>query len=164
MMSLLPNMDSGARLRWLLAGSLALNLFFVGAAGAVALRYSSPVPLATVTRLDHSVTARLDRIAASLPAADAELLRGQLRREAVKVSAAQADLRLSRENVRKSLRAQPFDPDALRTAMSENRAAHETFDQVVRDTIASAAAKMSLVGRTKLADWPTEHNSVRVTR
>ena len=161
-MSILPKLDGGVHLRWLLLGSLALNLFFAGAAGAVAFRYSSPVPLATVARIDHSLAGRLDRIAASLPPADAAVLRMQLRQEAVKVAAAQADLRLSEEDVRKSLRAQPFDADAMRTAMAENRAARENIVQVLHDTIASAATKMSLVGRTKLADWPTERASARL--
>ena len=163
-MSMLPKTETGGHLRWLLVGSLALNLFFVGAAGAVAFRYSSPVPLTTVARIDHSLTGRLDRIATSLPPADAELLRTQLRDEAVKVAAAQADLRLSQEDVRKSLRAQPFDAEAMRTAMAENRAARENFDQVLHDTIASAAAKMSVVGRTKLADWPAERANARPLR
>ena len=47
-MSILPGSDGGGRLRWLLLGSVALNLLFVGAAGAVAFRYSSPVPLTSV--------------------------------------------------------------------------------------------------------------------
>jgi hypothetical protein len=42
----------------------------------------------------------------------------------------------------------------MRSAMAANRAAHDNFDLVVHDTIATAAAKMSLVGRTKLADGP----------
>ena len=108
-------------------GSLALNLFFVGAAGAVAFRYTSPVPLATVARIDHSLAGRLDRIATSLPPADAEIMRAQLRHDAEKVAAAQADLRLSQEDVRKSLRAEPFDADAMRTAMAENRARARQF-------------------------------------
>jgi len=152
-MSILPSMDGGARLRTLLLGSLALNLFFVGAAGAVAVRYSGPAPLATVARIDHSLAGRLDHIAAILPPADGELLRMQVRAEAEKVAAAQADLRLAQEDVRKSLRAQPFDPDAMRAAMARSRAAHDNVDQVLHDTIAAAATNMSAVGRAKLADW-----------
>jgi uncharacterized membrane protein len=163
-MSILSNTESGAHLRWLLLGSLALNLFFVGAAGAVAIRYSGPVPLAAVARIDHSMAGRLDRIAANLPPADAELVRAQLRIEAVKVAAAQADLRLAQEDVRKSLRAQPFDADAMRTAMAESRTAHDNFDQVMHDTIAAAAANMSVVGRARLADWRLEHNSALAPR
>lgn len=163
-MSVMPNTEGGARLRWLLLGSIALNLFFMGAAGAVAFRYSSPVPLTTVARIDHSLAGRLDRIAASLPAADAGIMRAQLRGDAIKVAAAQADLRLSREAVRRSLRAQPFDAGAMRTAMAESRTARENFDQVLHDMIASAAAKMSVVGRDKLADWPTQRDNARPLR
>ncbi len=82
----------------------------------------------------------------------------------MKVASAQADLRLSQEDVRKSLRAEPFDADAMRTAMAENRTAHENYDQVLHDMIASAAAKMSVAGRTKLADWPAERDNARPLR
>jgi uncharacterized membrane protein len=153
-MSVLPNVEGAVRVRWLLFVSLALNLFFVGAAGAVAFRYASPVPLATVARIDHSPASRLDHLAASLPANDAELLRTQLRADAIKVASAQADVRLSQEEVRNSLRAEPFDPSALHAAMAANHTARENFDQVLHDTIGTAAAKMSVVGRNKLADWP----------
>src|SRR3974390_110266 len=111
-MSILPGNDGG-RLRWLLLGSLALNLFFVGAAGAVAFRYSSETPLTNVTHLGHNFTDRLDRIAATLPPADAEILQQQISEDSIKVAAAQANLRLSREDVRKALRAMPFDQGAL---------------------------------------------------
>jgi uncharacterized membrane protein len=159
-MSVQPKTDGGARVRWLLLGSLALNLFFVGAAGAVALRYSSPVPLTTVAHIDHSLIARFSRIAASLPPADAQVMRAQLRGEGQKVASAQADLRLSQDDMRKSLRAEPFDPEAMRVAMAENRTARDNFDQVLHDMIASAAAKMSTVGRTKLADWRADRDNV----
>lgn len=163
-MSILPKVEGGIRMRWLLLGSLTLNLFFVGAAGAVAFRYTSPVPLATVARIDHDLTSRLDRIASSLPPANSEVMRAQLRRDAVRVAAAQADLRLSQDAVRKSLRAEPFDAEAMRSAMAANRAAHDNFDQVLHDMIATAAAKMSVVGRTKLADWPADRAAARVIR
>jgi uncharacterized membrane protein len=146
---------------WLLLGSLALNLFFVGAAGAVALRYTSAVPLTTVARIDHNLIGRLDRVADSLPPADADAMRAELRDDAVKIASAQADLRLSQDDVRKSLRSEPFDADAMRNAMAENHAAHERFDQVIHDMLASAASRMSIVGRNKLADWPTERASAR---
>jgi len=163
-MSILPQIEAGARLRWLLLGSLALNLFFVGAAGAVAVRYSSPVPLAAVARIHHSLASRLDRIANSLPSADSEAIRAQLHHDAEKVAAAQADLRLSQDAVRKSLRAEPFDAEATRTAMAENRSARDNFDRVLHNMIAAAAAKMSVVGRNKLADWPAERESGRPLR
>ena len=160
-MTLIPGKEGGPHLRWLLLGSLTLNLFFVGAAGAVAIRYSGPEPLATVVQIDRGMAGRLDRIAAILPPADAEVLRTQLRADAEKVAAAQADLRLSQDDVRKSLRAQPFDSDAMRAAMAKSHAAHDNFDQVLHETIAAAAAKMSLLGRIKLADWRSEREQTR---
>jgi uncharacterized membrane protein len=163
-MSILPKIEGGVRMQGLLLGSLALNLFFVGAAGAVAFRYTSPVPLAAVARIDHNLASRLDRLASSLPPPDAVVMHAQLRHDAEKVAAAQADLRLSQDAVRKSLRAEPFDSDAMRSAMATNRAAHDNFDEVLHDTIAAAAAKMSVVGRTKLADWPSERDNTRVSR
>jgi uncharacterized membrane protein len=157
-MSIIPSIEGGSHWRWWLLGSLALNLFFVGAAGAVAIRYSGPAPLTAVARIDHSLAGRVDRIAAKLPPPDAVLLRTQLRSEAVKVAAAQADLRLAQEDVRKSLRAQPFDADAMRAAMAESRTAHDNVDRVVHDLIAATAPKMSVVGRLKLADWRIEQS------
>jgi len=157
-MTLLANIEGTTRFRWLLLGSLALNLAFVGAAGAVAFRYSGPVPLATISRIDHNVTGRLDSLAASLPENDATLLRAQLRTDAVKIATAQADLRLSREEVRKNLRAEPFDAAAMRAALEANRVARDHFAQVLQNAIASAAGRMSIVGRSKLADWPNERD------
>ena len=83
-------------------------------------------------------------------------MRAQLRTESEKIATAQADLRLSQDDVRRSLRAEPFDADAMRKAMTDNHAAHERFDQVIHDMLATAASKMSVVGRTKLADWPAQ--------
>ena len=159
-MSIIPSIEGGSHWRWWLLGSLALNLFFVGATGAVAIRYSGPVPLATVARIDHSLAGRVDRMAAKLPPPDAQVLRAQLRSEAVKVAAAQADLRLAQEDVRKSLRAQPFDADAMRAAMTESQAAHDNVDRVIHDMISATAPKMSVVGRLKLADWRVEQSAV----
>jgi uncharacterized membrane protein len=163
-MSILPKTEGGIHARWLLLGSLALNLLFVGAAGAVAFRYSSPVPLTTVTRIDHGLANRFDRLAASLPPADADIMHAQLRAEAEKVASAQADLRLSQDDVRKALRAQPFDAAAMQSAMAANRTARQNFDQVLHDLIAASAANMSVMGRAKLADWPAQRDNARPLR
>src|SRR5580704_3966126 len=117
-MSLLLKFDGVSRARWLFPISLALNVFFVGAA-------------------------------------DAEVVRSELRTNAEKVASAQADLRLSREELRNDLRADPFDANALRAAMAANRAARENFELVLNGVLATAAGKMSVVGRNKLADWST---------
>jgi uncharacterized membrane protein len=154
-------------MRWLLPVSLTLNLVFAGAAGAAFLRHSAAVPLEPVTHMTRGAEQRLDRIATSLPAPDAQIMRSVIRAEAVKVVAAQASLRLSQEDVRNSLRAEPFDPAAVRAAMAETSAARDNYDQVLHDLIASAAARMSPVGRSKLADWPPprpQHQDAVITQ
>jgi len=51
--------------RWLLFASLALNLFFVGVAGAMIVRgYFSPSPPGAP--VDRSVSARIERLAAAI--------------------------------------------------------------------------------------------------
>jgi uncharacterized membrane protein len=152
-MSILPNFRNAGHARWLMIASLALNVCFVGATGAVALRYTGEVPLSAVARIDHSATDRLDRMASTLPSTDAQLIRAELRADEEKVAAAQADLRLSQEEVRNSLRAEPFDLAAMRAAMEQVQVARENYHSVLHELIEATAARMSVVGRNKLADW-----------
>ena len=67
-MSLLPKIQRSTYARWLLPVSLALNVCFVGAASAVAYRYTGDVPLPVVDLIGRSAGDRLDRVAAALPA------------------------------------------------------------------------------------------------
>jgi hypothetical protein len=50
------------------------------------------------------------------------------------------------------LQAEPFEIAAVRSAMSEYRAAHIDFMQVLQDVIATAAAGMSAAGRHALGE------------
>ena len=153
-MSVSPQVSRSGTMRWLLPVSLTLNLVFAGAAGASFLRHSEAVPLEPVSHMTRGAEQRLDRIATSLPESDAQIMRRAIRADAAKVVAAQASLRLSQEDVRSSLRAEPFDPAAVRAAMAETNAARDNYYEVLHNVIASAAAKMSPIGRSKLADWP----------
>jgi uncharacterized membrane protein len=139
--------------RRLLLASLALNLFFVGIAGALIVRShaAAPAPSAPV---DRSVAARIERLAATLPAADAEVLREEYRARSGAVEPVRDAFRRAQDSAREFLRAEPFDVGALRAAMAQTRAARQALDQALQDVIASAAAQMSPAGRRKLADWP----------
>lgn len=155
---------SVGRVRWLLVGSLTVNLLLLGAAGAMALQHVSAVPLKPVVGIKHSMEQRLDNIAASLPASDAVVMRTAIRADAVKLAAAETEIRLSQEAVRESLRAQPFDPAAVRAAMAETTAAREHFYTVLHDAVASATERMSEAGRKTLADWPARRENAVVTQ
>jgi hypothetical protein len=159
-MTILPIRERRAYLRWLLAISIVLNAAFMGAAGAVAYRYAGTVPLTNVMRARHNMMAKLDEIAATLPSRDADLLRAEMGADASQVAAAQADLRLSHEALRDTLRAEPFDPEAMRAAMAVDRLAHEKFELVLHDVIASAVGRMSVVGRNKVANFSTGRQTV----
>lgn len=163
-MSLLQNAKIGGRGRYLLLGSLTLNLVFAGAAGAMALQHSNPAPLQPVVGIKHGMEHRFDRIAASLPTSDAKIMRAEFRTQAVKLAAAEAEVRLSEEAVRDSLRAQPFDPAAVRATMAETSAARDHFFQVFQDALATATVNMSAAGRKTLADWPATRANRVVTQ
>lgn len=135
--------------RWLLLGSLALNLFFIGAAIALAVRPPAPAPA-----WNRDVFVRIERIAASLPSGDAVILRGQIAVNRDGIEGAQAKYRSAQNVIREALRAEPFDANALQTAMANTRASRQAFDQTVQGVFAGSAAQMSQTGRQALADWP----------
>jgi len=145
---LAPTMMRGSS-RWLLLGSLALNLFFIGVVVAFAIRAPAPAPA-----WDRDVFVRVERIASTLPPADAEILRSRIKASRADIEAAQTRHRTAQDVIRAALRAQPFDADALRAAMANTRAARQAFDQTIQATFAGSAAQMSQAGREALADWP----------
>jgi uncharacterized membrane protein len=140
--------------RWILLASLALNLFLVGAGGAVVARHYLADPATKAAPLDRSVAARVERLAATLPAPDAEKLRAEYRANAATVDAARETYYRTQDEVRRTLRAEPFEPEAMRAAMVRTRATRQAFDQLLQEVIASAAVKMSAAGRDQLANWP----------
>lgn len=139
--------------RWLLLASLALNLFFVGIAVAMAIRGPAAPPW------DRNVFVRIERIAESLPSSDADKLRGAVNGGKQTLDSAQNDYRTAQHQIRQALRQEPFSADDLRAAMTKTRAARQTFDQTLQGLFADAAGKMSTAGRQALADWPPGRNS-----
>jgi uncharacterized membrane protein len=134
--------------RWLLLGSLALNLFFVGVALAMVIR----APAAPTW--DRNVFVRVERIADTLPPADADLLRGQINANRATIEESQTQYRSAQDQIRGMLRQEPFDVEAMRAAMAKTRAARQAFDQVIQGVFAFSASQMSPAGRSALADWP----------
>ena len=134
--------------RWLLLASLALNLFFVGVALAMIIRAPAP------SYWDRDVFVRVERLAATLPPADADIVRGQINTNHTAIDAAQAKYHDARERIHDVLRREPFDAAALRAAMAETRATRQAFDQVIQGVFATTATQMSPAGRAALADWP----------
>lgn len=134
--------------RWLLLASLALNLFFIGVAVAIAVRGPAPPP-----RWDPNVFVRVERIAATLPPADAAILRGAMQANHDAIETAQAKYHIARDHIHAALREDPFKIEHLRAAMAETRAARQAYDQVIQGVFAGVASKMSSTARHAVADW-----------
>ena len=149
---------SRAGTRWLLFGSLALNLFFIGVAVAIAIRPPPP------PRWHRNVFVRVERLAASLPQADAALLRDAMQANRAAIEAAQDKYYAGREAIRETLRQEPFKVEDMRAAMAGTRAARQAYDQVLQDVFADTAAKMSPEGRHGLADWRAGRRKARDRR
>ncbi|HZP77889.1 MAG TPA: periplasmic heavy metal sensor [Pseudolabrys sp.] len=135
--------------RWLLLGSLALNLFFVGALIAMAVR-SAPAPQAW----DRDIFVRVERIAATLPPADAAILKDNVKAQRESIERTQFAYHTAQDSIHEMLRQEPFRVEAMRAAMTETRAARQTFYQLIQGIFAASAAQMSPAGRHALADWP----------
>jgi uncharacterized membrane protein len=142
--------------RWLLLGSLALNLFFVGVAAAMAIR--APAPPA---RWDANVFVRVERLAANLPPADADILRGAIQANRDAIDGTQASYHRARDGIRATLREEPFKADDMRAAMVKTRAARQSFDQAIQGVFADAVVKMSPAARHAIADWRSGNGSKR---
>jgi uncharacterized membrane protein len=142
-----PSVRSGSP-RWLLLGSLALNLFFVGVAIAMAIRAPAP------SYWDPNIFVRVERLAATLPPADADILRGQINENHAAIDETQARYHSARQHIHEVLRQEPFDVEAMRAATAQTRAARLAYDQTVQGVFATIAAKISPSGRQALANWP----------
>src|SRR3954453_18592436 len=138
--------------RWLLIGSLALNLFFVGTLVSLAARtYMLPGQPAATER-PRTAAARIERLAAPLPAVDAEKLRAAFRAREDAAENARDGLNRALEHLQAALRSQSFEPGQLRAALNEIRVARPVYEQVMADIYLAGANVMSPEGRAKLAD------------
>ena len=135
--------------RWLL-GSLALNLFFIGIAIAVAVRAPPP------SYWNGDVFIRVEWLAATLPPADADILRGQINANRSVIADTQTAYHKAQDHIHEVLWQEPFDVESLRATMTKTWIAQQAFDQVTQNIFANVAAKISPVGRQALANWPPE--------
>lgn len=145
--------------RWLLVGSLALNLFFIGTLGALALRHYVMPAQQTATERPRTAAARIERLAAPLPAADADRLRIAFRAREAEAERARDGLNRALENLQIALRKQPFDAAQLRGALTDIRTARPVYEQVMAELYLAGVSTMSPEGRAKLADWPTPRSA-----
>jgi uncharacterized membrane protein len=134
-------------LNWVLLASLVVNLFLVGVVAAYHMRGGVATGEAPGSQL------RIERIAETLPKADAERLDVLFRARASELSEFTSAIRQAQERQRDGFRAQPYDPKAVNAAMEATRYNHDAAKRVVHEVIMRAAEQMSPEGRAKLAEW-----------
>ncbi|MFH7810803.1 MULTISPECIES: periplasmic heavy metal sensor [Acetobacter] len=128
--------------RWLLAGSLLLNLFLVASVGGQYLRHRERHMPIFMRVLQH-VTSRLD-------AQDAKTFRSVLHQEAPHYTQAQENLARARAEIDRQLLAPQFDPVATRAAMQQWQAAWNVFVSTFSDALVEAMGRLSPEGRRAL--------------
>jgi uncharacterized membrane protein len=147
--------------RWLLIGSLALNLFFIATIGTLTVRHYVMPGQPAATERPRTAAGRIERMAAPLPPPDAEKLRATFRPRASEAEEARAALNRAFERIQGALRKEPFDLAQLRAALAEVRATRPVYELVMQDIYLAAAGAMSPEGRAKLADWPAPRANTR---
>ncbi|MGB8617396.1 MAG: periplasmic heavy metal sensor, partial [Pseudolabrys sp.] len=60
----------------------------------------------------------------------------------------------AQDSIHNVLRQEPFDAEAMRTAMAKTRTARLASDQTIQGVFAVIASKISPAGRQALANWP----------
>src|ERR1700690_2044870 len=120
--------------RWLLLGSLAPNLFFLGVAVALG------VPAAAPPTWDRNVFVRVERIADTLPPADADLLRGQIKANRQLIDDTQRQYHSAQDQIHETLRHEPFDAGGVRAPLGKTRAARQASDQAIQGGFDSPAS------------------------
>src|SRR4029077_6244592 len=109
---------------------------------------------------DPNIFVRVERLAATLPPTDADILRGQINQNHVAIADPQAKYPPARQHIHDVLRQEPFDVEAMRAATAQTRAARLAYDQTVQGVFANIAAKISPSGRQALANWPPGRKAV----
>ena len=151
--AIVPSALTRGSSRWLLLVSLALNLFFVGVVVAIAIRAPAP------STWDRNVFVRVERLAATLPPSDGEVLRSLMQSHHDAIEQAQAQYQAAREEIRETLRQDPFKVEDMRAAMAKTRAARQAYDQIIQGVFADAAPQMTSAGRHAIADWRSKRKS-----
>jgi uncharacterized membrane protein len=152
------NQPENRRRRWILVGmiaSLALNLFLAGVVGAWLVRPALFRPAAAPPVTLGLPADRLgERIARRLPPSDRPIIRDAFKNHEQEIRQRLEEWRNALQTSRRSLRADPFDPDAFTAAFNRAEDARNGYQRAVHQAVREAATAMSPEGRIKLTQPP----------
>lgn len=132
-----------------LALSLAINLFFIGAAGHTALKWRA------IKNDSGWIETRLDRAEESiirhLDGDDAELAQTVFQERRPHLLTALRELRAARRDFRASLVVETPDPQAIAAALDRSQAAAKTLNETLHGTVRDIGLGLSVEARQKIA-------------
>jgi uncharacterized membrane protein len=137
-------------LRWLLAGSLAVNLFLVAFVGVEAWRMRHPLSSGLAEGAVESV---FKQIGERLPADDRTVLRRAFAARLPALIAAGRDSRDGLDQARADIEADPFDPAKLRADLEAARTARQRAGLLVQEVLLDSLPRLSPRGRKAIADF-----------
>lgn len=137
--------------RWVLPVSLLLNVFLAGVVAALALPMAFGPPRPPHGPPDPMHMA--ERMAETLPPADAELLRKAFAARAGMIRDSKATMDAFPDRLRAAMGAEPFAIDTLAAVFADGRAARTEMEDAMSAAVLDAVGRMSPEGRHRLAMW-----------
>ncbi|MGB1406314.1 MAG: periplasmic heavy metal sensor [Parvibaculales bacterium] len=132
-----------------LALSLAVNLFFIGAAGHTAMKWRA------IKNDSGWIETRLDRaeegVIRHLDGEDAELAQSVFETRRPHLLLALRELRAARNDFHASLIAETPDPQAIAAALDRSQAAAKTLNENLHGTVRDIGLGLSVEARQKIA-------------
>jgi len=143
-MSALP-----APLRWILLGSMCLNLLLGAALAGLLWRQPTPATIEEVAGRGLPDARRIER---ALPPERRALVREALRGDRAELMAAVRALHAAQSEAQRALAAREFDPQALAAALAEVRAREQATAERVHAGLLRMAGQLSAEERVQVAE------------
>jgi uncharacterized membrane protein len=132
-----------------LAVSLAINLFFIGAAGHTAMKWKA------IKNDSGWIEERLDRaeerVTRHLEGDDRALAQRVFQERRPQLLSALRELRAARTDFRTSLMVGTPDPQAIAAALDRSQAAAKTLNETMHGTVRDIGLGLSIEARQKIA-------------
>lgn len=132
-----------------LAVSLAINLFFIGAAGHTAMKWKA------IKNDSGWIEERLDRaeerVTRHLEGDDRALAQRVFQERRPQLLSALRELRAARADFRTSLMVETPDPQAIAAALDRSQAAAKTLNETMHGTVRDIGLGLSIEARQKIA-------------
>lgn len=140
--------------RWTLPVSLLLNVFLIGVIATLAFTaFTHDAPPSGRRHGPPNPMRLVERMAETLPSADAAILKEAFARRAAEIQRSQEGMEAMPSRLRAATGAEPFQLDALATAFADGKAARDGLDDAIASAVLDAVSRMSPEGRHKLATW-----------